>query len=445
MKTIFFLLLLALAQPALFGQALPVRDQAAVINSIVSERIDSLLPALMDRYKVDMWIIVSREYNEDPLLKTLLPAEWLSARRRTIFVFCLDPSSKKYEKLAIARYTVGSSITPAWDVSRVPDQWEALNEVVRAHHPAVIALNTSASFAHADGIDYTDYHTFLEKLPVEYRGHIASAEKLAVAWMETRTSREMAIYPSLIEATHRIIEEGFSEKVNTAGITTTEDLVWWFRQKIRDLGYDTWFHPSVSIQRADTAVFDHNQSFSSHHPDLILPGDLLHVDFGITYLRLNTDVQEHAYLLKPGEFSVPAGLAHGFAVANRLQDILTGQFAAGQTGNQVLSAALAQAKKEGIAATIYTHPIGFNGHAAGPTIGLWDQQNGVPGSGDFPMHYRTAYSIELNAAVAIPEWKKTVRMMLEEDGYFDENGFRYISGRQKEIFTVPRQHNNIGN
>jgi hypothetical protein len=176
---------------------------------------------------------------------------------------------------------------------------------------------------------------------------------------------------------------------------------------------------------------------------VIQPGDLLHVDIGITYLRLNTDVQQHAYVLKPGETEVPASIKNAFAKGNRLQDILTSQFKAGKTGNQILADALAQAKKENIAAVIYTHPLGFHGHAAGPTIGLWDMQGGVPGPGDFPMNYRTAYSIELNAATDIPEWKKSIRIMLEEDGYFDENGFHYIGGRQKELYLIPRSSRNV--
>ncbi len=171
---------------------------------------------------------------------------------------------------------------------------------------------------------------------------------------------------------------------------------------------------------------------------MILPGDFLHVDFGITYLRLNTDTQEHAYILKPGETEVPAYLREAFKKGNRLQDILTTNFKEGRTGNDILKASREQAIAEGINPSIYTHPIGYHGHAAGTTIGMWDMQGGVPFNGDYPMHYKTAYSIELNCSVNVPEWKKDVRIMLEEDGYFDETGFRYIDGRQKEIFLVPR-------
>ncbi|MFN7585197.1 MAG: Xaa-Pro aminopeptidase, partial [Bacteroidota bacterium] len=203
-------------------------------------------------------------------------------------------------------------------------------------------------------------------------------------------------------------------------------------------GMDTWFHPTVSIQRSDSVTFNHLQAFSNRpRSQTILPGDLLHVDIGITYLRLNTDIQEHAYLLKPGENDVPVSLAQAFEKANRLQDLLTEQFKEKRTGNQALAGALAKAAAENIKATIYSHPIGFHGHAAGPTIGLWDQQQGVPGSGDYPFNLNTAYSIELNAATYIPEWKKEVRIMLEQDGIFTREGFRYLGGRQRKIWLVP--------
>jgi Metallopeptidase family M24 len=439
------LLLVFFITATVHAQSLPVREQARVVNELLNERLNNLLPSLMEKSAIDMWVIISREYNEDPVLKTMLPAEWLNARRRTILVFYNNPQQKVYEKLAIARYNVGDSIKAAWDMVKFPNQWDALMDIISTHKPSKIAINTSANFAHADGLDHTEYTEFMQKLPAAYKSKVVSAENLAVGWMETRTEHEMQIYPQLINATHTIIDEGFSEKVITPGITTSDDVVWWFRQKLRELGYDTWFHPSVSIQRNDPQNFEHLRNFSARpKDDVILPGDLLHVDIGITYLRLNTDIQEHAYVLKPGETEIPESLKEAFAKANRLQDILTGQFKEGKTGNQILADALKQAKQEGIEPSIYTHPIGYNGHAAGPTIGLWDQQNGVPGSGDFPMHYNTAYSIELNAASNIPEWKKTIRIMLEEDGYFDQKDFRYIHERQKEIYRIPRKMSNTG-
>ena len=438
-KLLTFLFIVFMQVNGIQAQVLHVRQQAIVIDEILADRINNLLPTLMERSGIDMWVIVSREYNEDPILKTFLPANWLSARRRTIIVFYNDPSKKVFEKLAIARYNVGETIQANWDMQKYPNQWDALVNIITSRNPTKIGLNISTNFGHADGLDHTEYEELVNRLPTAYKPKVMSAEKLAVSWLETRTDREMQIYPTLVQITHRIIEEGFSEKVITPGITTTDDLVWWFRQKIKDFGLDTWFHPSVSIQRNDSLVFDHLKSFTNQaKEDVVRTGDLLHVDFGITYLRLNTDCQQHAYILQPGEKDMPESLKKAFANANRLQDILTAQFKEGNTGNQMLLAALNQAKKEGITPSIYTHPLGSHGHAAGPTIGMWDMQNGVPGSGDYPLFQNTAYSIELNAASVIPEWKKSVRIMLEEDGFYNKNGFRFINGRQLKPYLIPR-------
>lgn len=445
MKKIFSVLLFVIVTYVTKAQVLSSREQARVIDEILAERINTLLPALMEKNNIDMWVIISREYNEDPVIKTMLPSTWLSARRRTILVFYHNPSKKIYEKMAIARYNVGENIKASWDIKKFPNQWDALIDIINSRSPQKIGINTSKDFAHADGLDHTEYMEFIEKLPETYKNKVVSAETLAVNWLETRTEKEMNIYPQLVSITHKIIEEGFSEKVITPGITTTDDVVWWFRQKIRDMGLDTWFHPSVDAQRSDSTNFEHLRSFSDRpKDDVIRPGDLIHVDFGITYLRLNTDCQQHAYVLKPNETELPLTIKKAFAKANLLQDILTSQFKKGKTGNQILGDALSLAKKEGIEATIYTHPLGLHGHAAGPTIGLWDQQGGVKGSGDFPMNNRTAYSIELNAASEIPEWKKAIRIMLEEDGCFDESGFRYIGGRQREVYLIPRKNTVIG-
>jgi Xaa-Pro aminopeptidase len=271
-------------------------------------------------------------------------------------------------------------------------------------------------------------------LAKKHQGKVVSTEKLAVGWLETRTDREMIIYQQICRIAHDIIAEGFSEHVIHPGITTTDDVVWWYREKIKELKLDTWFQPSVSIQRNESEAIMSKRP----QPYVILPGDLLHVDFGITYLRLNTDTQQHAYILKPGETDAPDYLKMAFARGNKLQDILTGNFKVGKTGNQVLAESRQQAIEQGITPSIYTHPIGFHGHAAGTTIGMWDMQGGVPYTGDYPLHYNTTYSIELNASVYIQEWKKEIRIQLEEDGYFDETGFRYIDGRQRELLVIPR-------
>ncbi|HEV7346780.1 M24 family metallopeptidase [Telluribacter sp.] len=431
------------------AQTIPVilkeQERARVVDEVLEDRFENLLPQLMRREGIDMWVIISREYNEDPVMRTMLPSTWLSARRRTIMVF-FDPSvdtpgaGKPLDKLAIARYDVGTLLKGEWDLSSNPDQWDALVKVIQQKNPKKIALNYSKNYAHADGLTLTEHTELMEKLPKVYQQRLVSADRLAVAWLETRTEKEMAIYPMICRISHQLIQEAFSEKVIQPGVTTTDDVVWYLRQRVTDLGLGTWFHPTVDIQRADATNFDHLRTFAKRSgQQVILPGDLIHTDFGITYLRLNTDQQQHAYILKTGETDVPDYLKKAFRQGNRLQEILTEQFKPGKSGNQILADALAQAQKEGINGTIYTHPIGLHGHAAGPTIGMWDNQGVTKGAGDYPLFENTAYSIELNAAVKIDEWNKTIRIMLEEDGYFDRNGFRYIDGRQTEIYTIPRK------
>lgn len=444
MRTILFTLLFCLgltniqAQNA-YPKILTEKERADIIDEILVDRFDNLLPQLMRREGIDMWILISREYNEDPVMKTMLPAEWLSARRRTVMVFFDKGGNQGVEKMAIARYDVGL-LKASWNLNVYPDQWDALMEAIKERKPKKIGVNISPNYAHADGLSHHEYGEMMKKMPEDYKNKVVFAEKLAVAWLETRTAKEMTLYEHIAHISHQILREGLSEKVIQPGVTTTDDVVWWYRQRVTELGLGTWFHPTVDIQKADTTRFDHLRTFSKRpKAEVIEQGDLLHVDFGIQYLRLNTDMQEHAYVLRGGEKTVPDYLQKAFKKANRLQDILTENFKAGKTGNQILSDALAQAQKEGINGSIYTHPIGFHGHAAGPTIGMWDNQKGTPGPGDYPMFPNTAYSIELNASIAIPEWNnKIIRIMLEQDGFYDGQKFRYIDGRQEEIYSIPR-------
>lgn len=427
---------------------LPEKERAKVIDEILDDRFNNLLPKLMDNADIDMWILISREYNEDPVLRTMLPATWLNARRRTILLFYRDKEKNTIEKLAVARYNVGKNIVSAWDKEKEPDQWKRLMDLILERDPQKIGLNFSKDHNIADGLDKTDYDEFMSNLPKKFRSRVVSAEQLAVRWIETRTEREMVIYNQLVDITHDIIAEAFSEKVITPGITTTSEVEWWMRQKVTDLGLETWFHPTVDIQRTSEELVGHLYSFSGRPEDMvILPGDLLHCDFGITYLRLNTDCQELAYVLKPEEKKAPVYLVNGLRDGNKVQDFLTENMIAGRTGNEILAKSLSDAKAAGLRPSIYTHPLGMYGHSAGTTIGMWDSQGGVmkDDGENYPLNPNTVYAIELNTTITIPEWKRDIRIMLEEAGFYGENGFRYVNGRQTELLLIPRIKSHQGN
>ncbi len=448
MKHSILITLLLISSFLYAQQVLPEAERARVIDEILEDKFNNLLPKLMDRADIDMWILISREYNEDPILKTMLPATWLNARRRTILLFYRDKVKNSIEKLAVARYNVGANIESAWDKEKEPNQWKRLMQLIEERNPKQIGLNFSKDHNIADGLDKTDYDEFLQNLPKKYHKKVVSAEQLGVRWIETRTEREMVIYDQLIDITHDIIAEAFSEKVITPGVTTTTEVEWWMRQKVTDLGLETWFHPTVDIQRSSEELVSHLYSFSGRPDDMvIIPGDLLHCDFGITYLRLNTDCQELAYVLKPEETEPPKFLIEGLRDGNKVQDFLTSNMIKGKTGNQILAKALQEAKAAGLRPSIYTHPLGLYGHSAGTTIGMWDSQGGVmKDDGDnYPLNPNTVYAIELNTTITVPEWKRDIRIMLEEAGFYGENGFRYVNGRQTELLLIPRLKTHQGN
>ena len=421
------------------------REQADVIDNWLDDRITNLLPKLMTETGIDMWVVISREYNEDPVIRKLLPATWMAARRRTILVMYQPSPNAKVETYAVARYDVGKAFKRAWHPESQPDQWEALMDLIKSKNPKKIGLNYANDYGHADGLTMNEYQIFHNYLPENLKEKIVSAQTLAVRWLETRTEAEMATYRHIQEIAHQIVQQGLSEQVITPGVTTTDDVVWWYREKIKSLKLDTWFHPSVDIQRPDPSSQEANRSFASK-PDsqVIMPGDLLHIDFGITYLRLNTDTQEMAYVLKLGETEVPAYLQKAFEAGNRVQDLLTQNFVAGRTGNEILRETRKMMDAEGIKGSVYTHPLGYYGHSAGPTIGMWDNQGDTPGAGDFPLHSSTGYAIELNAVVFVKEWNKEVRIMLEEGAYFDGQKVVYYNGRQKKILAIPRPTGYLG-
>jgi len=421
----------------IYPTVLSMQERAEIQDSWLERRLDTVVPAVMRERGVDMWILIAREYNEDPVVKTMLPAAWLSARRRTVLVFF--DNGDTVERFAVSRYAVGTFFKAAWNPEQQPDQWARLAELIAARNPNKIALNVSETFALADGLTHSQRRNFVNALTPELQKRIVLDPALAIGWLERRIPQEMARYPHIVGLAHAIINEGFSSKVIKPGITTTADVMWWFRDKIREQRVTAWFHPTVSIQRQ--TLNDKGQKmtelFDPSKDSVIRRGDLIHVDFGITYMGLNTDTQHHGYVLKVGESDAPTGIKNALKIGNRLQDILTDNYQAGLDGNAVLAASRKQAIAEGIEPSIYTHPIGYHGHGAGATIGLWDQQDGVKGRGEYPVVANTAWSIELSALVPIPEWGgQKVRIMLEEDAFFGGTSVRYIDGRQTELHII---------
>lgn len=410
---------------------LTIRQRAERRDTNILQRLDTVVPGLMERNRIDAWVLVAREYNEDPVVQTMLPSTWLSARRRTIVVF----TESGRRRHAVARYGIEPFFTQSWDPARQPSQWHRVAEILAAADPATVAIDTSSTFALADGLTHSEHEAFVEALPASMRDRLVSAEPLAIGWLETRTPSEIELLEDACSLAHGIIRSGLSSAAITPGVTTTADLEWWFREEAAAANLAVWFHPTVSVQRRQRAAL----SDFANHPasSVIRAGDLVHVDFGVEYAGMHTDQQQHAYVLLPGETAAPPGMAAALEIGNLAQDLVMAEFVTGRTGNEVLAAARRSAAAADIDATIYTHAIGTHGHAAGPTIGLWDRQDHVPGAGQYPIHPDTAYSIELSVAVPVPEWEgHVVRIMLEEDAWFDGTSVHLLDGRQTVLWLV---------
>ncbi|MDP4537055.1 M24 family metallopeptidase [Alkalimonas collagenimarina] len=414
---------------------LPHRDRIAPENAMLNERLATLLPQVMADAELDMWLVINREYVEDPVFFSLVPQPAFAARRTTMLIFN-RLADGQVEKLSVNTYPFGDPYESVWSGGDLDEQWQALATLIADKDPQRIGINVSKHWPEADGLTKSMHERLLEVLPTHYQQRLQPAENLVVRWLETRTEAELGAYAHAVSLARGVIAEAFSSRVITPGATTTDDMAWYLRQRFEDLGLPVWFMPYVTFQRQGESCTD-EQPFCSVNEGVIQRGDVLHTDVGICYLKMCTDTQEMAYVLKLDETEAPQGLQDALRTGNQWQDILTAEFKTGRTGNEILAATIAASQAAGITSSTYTHPIGFFGHAPGPTIGMWDNQGPTPINGDWPLFANTAYAIEGNIKQALPEWdNQTIQIMLEQSAYFDGKRVIYLAGRQTKWHLV---------
>ncbi|MEE8525946.1 MAG: Xaa-Pro aminopeptidase, partial [Thermoanaerobaculia bacterium] len=393
------------------------RQRVEVVNRMLRDRLDNLLPGLMREANVDLWLVINREYAEDPVYLTLVPEPVFAARRTTMLVFHDRGPEAGVERLTVNRYPLGELYQAAWEGGDLDEQWQRLAAVVAEREPRRIGIDVSRHWPVADGLTASLHERLTEVLGPRLAGRLVSAEELVVRWLETRTAAELEVHARAVAVARGVISEAFSDRVVTPGATTTDDVAWYIRQRFAELDLPIWFMPYVNLQRpgGDCGPDTDFCGISG----VIRRGDELHTDVGICYLRLCTDTQEMGYVLSLGEERVPDGLRQALATGNRWQDLLTAEFESGRSGNEILAATHAAAEGEGIFHRVYTHPLGFFGHAPGPTIGMWDNQGPTAVRGDWPLHPDTAYAIEGNVRAAVPEWDgHRVQIKLEQSAVF---------------------------
>ncbi|HKQ78160.1 MAG TPA: M24 family metallopeptidase [Blastocatellia bacterium] len=444
---LFFLVLItSAAQPDQDGKASPrrlpsMREQANIQQGWLKLRLERVLPELMRKHNVSMWLVICREYNEDPTFRSLTSPTVFAARRRTILVFNDQGREKGVERLALG----GGSNDGLYRVYRDPEvenrelwgegQWALLRKMIAERDPKTIAINISHTHAFSDGLSAGEWEKLQQTLGQEYLKRVVRAELLPLEYVETRLPEMLPTYKQMMEIVHWIIERAFSGEVIKPGKTTNQDVVWWMRQQVNDLGLGTWFQPTVRVQRKGSGA---PSILAEDTPVVIERGDVLHCDFGITAMGLATDTQHMAYVLREGETDVSEGVKKALANTMRMQDILMERMKPGRTGNEVLADAIATMKAEKINGTFYTHPIGDHGHGAGPLVGLWDRQEGVPGRGDIKIKPNTWFSIELGARTPAPEWGgQELFVGQEEDAAIDAEGkISWVLKRQTKYHLI---------
>ncbi len=411
---------------------LPERDRAEVVNNILEWRLDNIIPEIMNRENIDMWLVMCRETNEDPVFWSMLPEPLFHARRTTILIFHRKKDGT-VERLS-GGGNMGKWYKGTWN-DRSKTQFESLNELIVKLDPQTIGINVSPVHRSADGLSASLKESMLEKLDNKYQDRLVSAENLCIGWLETRSPEELSIYRHLCGIAHELIAEFFSNGVITPDITTTQDVVWWIRNRITMLGLETWFQPTIDVQRHP----DLEEKYK-YNNDVIRRGDLVHCDVGIVYLRLCTDMQWQSYVCHIGEEAAPPGLEKALGRAVRLADVLMGEFKQGLTGNEIGANATKKAEAEGLRPQFYSHPVGFYGHSAGTSIDTRPPEGQPPGFlqvMEYPMHYNTVYAIEFSSTTSVPEWKgKNVRISYEEQGVFTKDGCKWVDGNQTKFYLI---------
>ncbi|HJR66023.1 MAG TPA: M24 family metallopeptidase [Gemmatimonadaceae bacterium] len=423
-----------------------LREQATVRQQWLHQRMETVLPALMRKYGVDMWVIPMREYNEDPVFSSIVAPTTFAARRRTIYVFFDRGAEAGVERLALGGTSQGGvyeavrsqrAVSGSWLAANRAEigeneQWLVLKDLIEQRKPARIAINVSHEWAFADGLSAGEHETMRQTIGEPLTSRLVRVDGLAIDFIASRLPDEERAYEGLQRLVWALIDTAFSSRVITPGVTRTSDVVWWFRQRVNDLGLTSWFHPSVTVQRRGAT------SQQIGEDPIIQRGDVLHCDVGLVALGLATDTQHMGYVLNVGETEVPAGLRRVLSASNRLQDIVMQEISVGRTGNEILKTSLEQMRREGIDGSVYTHPIGVHGHGAGPLIGRWDSQDSVPGRGDHRVIPGMWFSIELQAAAPVPEWRgQRVWSAQEEDAIISQDGkIRWALRRQTEFHLV---------
>jgi Xaa-Pro dipeptidase len=428
------------ATPAMSPNAvklLPWSEQIRVREGWLVQR-HAALPAMMRRHGIAMWIVVNEEFHDDPLVQYIAPPRPYTGNR-DVFVF-IDAGEKGFRKLALTGYTeenLGRFFDAPFTEPRPPAA--TLRALYEEYRPASIGLGIRGRRGQTRSLGYDSYQFLAEAMGPEAQSRFVSAAALVEEYLDTRLPEEMPQYTTAVQLTEQIVQRALSNEVITPGRTTVGDVRRFLYDALWQSGVRTWFQPDLRVQSADTPAASSRGFLAiASEQQVIRPGDVVHIDFGITYMGFDTDWQKMGYVLKPGETEPPPGLRKAMANTNALQDeLMLRQSRPGRSSGEIYRSTMAAMQARGIEAMIYSHPIGAQGHGLGASI---DFRGAVRNDSLQPaptLRANSYISIELNTATPIPEWGgKKLFVMMEDDAHLTADGFRFFRPRQEAYYLI---------
>lgn len=406
---------------------LPLSTREKISDEWLSDRLDKVVEEAMRKAELDCWVTISREYNEDPLTRTLTPSKHDETRRIGMIVFHLDDKLTRYW-IGMQIPTIENYYTCIWDRKK-ETEWECLKRLIEQLDPQAIGINQSDDVPVADGLSSSLYRKLADALGDPYVSRFCSSEAAAVHWFLKRSKKEMKVLPFMTDLTEQITRTALSNEVITPGVTTCRDVVDWMRQRVLELGLETSFYPTIDVQREGEAVDRLSDT-------VIQPGDIVHSDFGLSYLGLSTDMQQLGYVLKPNQSDAPEGLKALLAKGKLFAELVMKEIRTGRSGNDIFEKSMEQAKEKHLQAMLYSHPIGVHCHEAGPIIGMYDRQESIPHKGEFRVVNQSAYALEFNVKDYIPEWGHETYAFLEQPIAVYENEPIYLAPMQEDFHLI---------
>jgi hypothetical protein len=413
-------------------------DQLSIREGWLEERHRLLLP-MMRRHGIAMWIVVNEEFHDDPLTQFVAPPRPY-AGNRDFFVF-VDAGAEGLKRFAITGYPEENLRRYFEPMLEGRNPGTMLSQLLERYDPATIGLAMDGPRGVMRGLTHATFVELERWLGPGATRRFTSAADLIEEYLDTRIPAEHAHYSALVAITADIARRALSNEVITPGKTTIGDVRRWMFDEYARRGARTWFQPDLRVQRpggGDIEVGKHSATPTAPGPALegtvIQRGDVLHVDMGITAMGFDTDWQKMAYVLREGERDVPEGFKRAMANTNALQDaVMVTCSRPGRDNIEVANCAMADMERKGIEARIYSHPIGNQGHGLGAGI-----NSGVPaGREGKPLRLGSYISIELNTATPVPEWNgRKLYVMMEDDAYLTENGWRFFQPRQEKWFLI---------